>query len=31
MHFIEALERLWDTWEIMLVIIPIIIYQLFKP
>jgi len=30
MSFIEELERIWDTWEIMLIIIPIIIYQLFK-
>jgi hypothetical protein len=30
MSFIEELERIWDTWEIVLIIIPIIIYQLFK-
>jgi hypothetical protein len=30
MSFIEELELIWDTWEIMLIIIPIIIYQLFK-
>jgi hypothetical protein len=30
MSFIEELESIWDTWEIMLIIIPIIIYQLFK-
>jgi hypothetical protein len=30
MNFIEQLEKVWDTWEIMLVVIPIIIWQLFK-
>jgi hypothetical protein len=30
MNFIEQLEKVWDTWEIMLVIIPIIVWQLFK-
>ena len=30
MNFIEELELIWDTWEIMLIIIPIIVYQLFK-
>jgi len=30
MNFIEQLEKFWDTWEIMLVIIPIIVWQLFK-
>ena len=30
MNFIEELELIWDTWEIMLIVIPIIIYQLFK-
>ena len=30
MNFIEQLEIVWDTWEIMLVIIPIIVWQLFK-
>jgi len=30
MNFIEQLEKVWDTWEIMLVIIPIIAWQLFK-
>jgi hypothetical protein len=29
-NFIEQLEKFWDTWEIMLVIIPIIVWQLFK-
>ena len=30
MNFIEELELIWDTWEIMLIVIPIIVYQLFK-
>jgi hypothetical protein len=30
MNFIEQLEKVWDTWEIMLIIIPIIVWQLFK-
>ena len=30
MNFIAQLEKVWDTWEIMLVIIPIIVWQLFK-
>jgi hypothetical protein len=30
MNFIEQLEKVWDTWEIMLVIIPIIVWQLYK-
>jgi hypothetical protein len=30
MNFIEQLEKVWDTWEIMLVVIPIIVWQLFK-
>jgi len=30
MNLIEQLEKVWDTWEIMLVIIPIIVWQLFK-
>ena len=30
MNFIEQLEKFWDTWEIMLVILPIIVWQLFK-
>ena len=30
MNFIEQLEKGWDTWEIMLVNIPIIVWQLFK-
>jgi hypothetical protein len=30
MNFIDQLEKFWDTWEIMLVIIPIIVWQLLK-
>tara|TARA_B100002019_G_C20819753_1_gene379995 strand:+ start:299 stop:454 length:156 start_codon:yes stop_codon:yes gene_type:complete len=30
MSWIDTLEKYWDTWEILLVIIPIIIWQLFK-
>jgi len=30
MNFIEQLEKVWDTWEILLIVIPIIIWQLFK-
>jgi len=30
MNFIEQLEKVWDTWEIMLVVIPIIVWQLIK-
>jgi|TARA_A200000159_G_scaffold164208_1_gene192991 hypothetical protein len=30
MNIINTLEQIWDTWEIMLLIIPIIIYQLFR-
>jgi len=30
MNVIETLEKYWDTWEILLIVIPIIIWQLFK-
>tara|TARA_B100002019_G_scaffold78212_1_gene67473 strand:+ start:442 stop:579 length:138 start_codon:yes stop_codon:yes gene_type:complete len=30
MSWIDTLEKYWDTWEILLVIIPIIIWKLFK-
>ena len=30
MNFIETLEKYWDTWEILIVVIPIIIWQLYK-
>jgi hypothetical protein len=30
MSWIDTLKKYWDTWEILLVIIPIIIWQLFK-
>ena len=30
MNWIEILEQYWDTWEILIVIIPLIIWQLLK-
>jgi len=30
MNVIETLEKYWDTWEILLIVIPIIVWQLFK-
>jgi len=30
MTIVEDLEKFWDTWEIMLMIIAIIIWQLLK-
>ncbi|GIR15010.1 MAG: hypothetical protein CM15mP26_1300 [Actinomycetota bacterium] len=30
MNWIETLEQYWDTWEILIVIIPLIIWQLLR-
>ena len=30
MSWIDTLEKYWDTWEILIVIIPLIIWQLLR-
>ena len=30
MKWIETLEQYWDTWEILIVIIPLVVWQLLR-